>query len=71
MVQALSELKGKKVSILLPGGAKGIVKFKGIISDTNDDEGLITLETAGGMMGGKKKYIVFGIYSILGIEEEE
>ena len=73
MVQQLSELINKKVSLLIPGGPKGLVKMKGTIVDANDEDGMFTLETsAGGMMGGKKKIqTVFFVYSVLGIEIEE
>lgn len=71
MVQKLSELLNQKVSIMIDGGAKGVTKIKGTITDTNDDDGLITLSVEGGMMGGKKKEMLFNIYSILGIEIEQ
>ena len=72
MVQSLEDLVEKKVSVMLVGGPKGIVKIKGTVTDANNDEGLITLETeSGGIMGGgKKKRTVFFAYSILGIEIE-
>ena len=71
MVQRLEDLVEKKVSVMLPGGPKGILKIKGTITDANDDEGLITVETEGGLMGGKKKKTLFFAYSILGIEIEQ
>ena len=70
MVQRLEDLVDKKVSVMLPGGPKGIVKIKGTVTDANDEEGLITMETEGGLMGGKKKRTLFFAYSILGLEIE-
>jgi len=76
MVQRLEDLINKNVSVLLAMGPKGPIKIKGIVRETNDDEGMITLETSaggGGMLGGAKKTkeMIFFVYGILGIEIEE
>lgn len=71
MVQKLSEIIGRKVSILVDGGAKGITKIKGSVTDVNDDDGIITILTEGGMMGGKEHEVLFSMYSIIGIELEK
>lgn len=68
VVQDLSGFIGKKISIMLPGGPKGIIKIKGVLKDVNTEVGFITVETEGGIMGGKKTLTVFSLYTLLGLE---
>lgn len=73
MVQNLSEVVGKKVSVLMGTGPKGTIRAKGVLVDANDEGGLITLQTeSSGMMGGgKKRLLVFSLFSVIGVEIEE
>jgi len=76
MVQNLQDLLDKNISVLIAMGPKGPIKIKGIVRETNDDSGMITLEVSaggGGMLGGAKKTkeMIFFVYGILGLEIEE
>ncbi len=68
MVESLSTLVGKQVSVLVHG-AKGIAAIKGEFQGQEGDFLIIQLQK--GMLGGKARPAFYSKYGIIGIRSEE